>query len=208
LFSTLSTTTSKIKYFKKSKPVLLTDTVGFIKDLPHWLIDAFHSTLEEIELADVIVLLIDGSDSIDEIKEKTLTSLQELHRMERHPDIIVALNKIDLISNEEIKKRKKIIEEITGKKCIPISVKRKEGIDELVQEIYNKLPDEIEMKISFPKNLDFVEWLYENAEIEEMLDGDKIEMKIKCSMRVADIVKGKCEKLGGRVILNGNERKN
>jgi len=75
LFSTLSTTTSKMKQFRKYKPVLLTDTVGFIKNLPHWLIDAFHSTLEEIELADIVVLLIDASDDIDEMREETLTSL-------------------------------------------------------------------------------------------------------------------------------------
>jgi len=64
LFSTLSTTTRRIP--KKAKgetiPILLTDTVGFIENLPSWIIDAFHSTLEEIEVADVVVLVVDGSE--------------------------------------------------------------------------------------------------------------------------------------------------
>jgi len=55
LFSTLSTTTRIIK--DERKPILVTDTVGFIRDLPHWLIDSFKSTLKGIALSDVVVLL-------------------------------------------------------------------------------------------------------------------------------------------------------
>jgi len=60
LFSTLSTTTRAIK--KRDAPILITDTVGFIKDIPHWLIDSFKSTLKGIELSDVVVLLADISE--------------------------------------------------------------------------------------------------------------------------------------------------
>ena len=60
LFSTLSTTTRKIN--GANIPILLTDTVGFIKNLPVYIIDAFHSTLEEIEVADVVLLIVDVSE--------------------------------------------------------------------------------------------------------------------------------------------------
>lgn len=72
LFSTLSTTTRSImtKNKEKQMPILLTDTVGFIENLPSCIIDAFHSTLEEIELADVVVLVVDGSEA-EEVVEKT-----------------------------------------------------------------------------------------------------------------------------------------
>ena len=60
LFSTLSTTTRKLSQL--NIPILMTDTVGFIQRLPAWIIDAFHSTLEEIKDADLVVLVIDVSD--------------------------------------------------------------------------------------------------------------------------------------------------
>ena len=60
LFSTLSTLTRKVE--TQNIPILVTDTVGFIQRLPAWIIDAFHSTLEEIELADVVVLVLDGKE--------------------------------------------------------------------------------------------------------------------------------------------------
>ena len=76
VFSTLSTKVSKFKK-RGPLPLLFTDTVGFIKDLPHWLIDAFHSTLEEIALADIVILLIDASDDLNKMKEKAFTSIKE-----------------------------------------------------------------------------------------------------------------------------------
>jgi len=208
LFSTLSTTTSRIKYFRKDKPVLLTDTVGFIKNLPHWLIDAFHSTLEEIELADVVILLIDASDGIEEMKEKAITSFKELRRMEKHPEIIVVLNKIDLIDKEEMEIKKRIIEEISGKECMEISVKKKINIDKLIEKIYTSLPHEIEMEIYMPRNNDALSWLYENALISEMENGEIMRVKLKCSQRMAKIIEGKCRKAGGEVKWNGFRREN
>ena len=208
LFSTLSTTTSKIKNFKKYKPILLTDTVGFIKDLPHWLIDAFHSTLEEIELADVIILLIDGSDDYEEMKIKVLTSIEELNRMKNHPEVIIALNKIDLIGEKELKEKKNFIEKLIGKECIEISVKRKINIDKLINRIYEILPEELIAEITLPIENNVISWIYKNAEIEELEINKEIKMRIKCSKRIAEIIEGKCKKVGGKVVFNGYERKN
>jgi len=198
-----------MKQFRKYKPVLLTDTVGFIKNLPHWLIDAFHSTLEEIELADFVVLLIDASDDIDEMREKTLTSLRELKKMEKHPETIIALNKIDLIEDYELEEKRAEVEKITGKQCIAISVKNKKNIDLLIEKIYESLPPEIEMEIYIPnEEHQLMEWIYEKAEVEEMEAGEEIKMKIKCSERIAKIMEGKCKKFGARVKFNGFGRKN
>ncbi len=55
--------------------MLLTDTVGFISDLPHWMVDAFRSTLDEIFLADIILLVVDMSDPVDIIQEKLAVSM-------------------------------------------------------------------------------------------------------------------------------------
>ncbi len=55
--------------------MLLTDTVGFIEDLPHLMVDAFRSTLDEIFLADVILLVVDMSDPVDVIRQKLVVSM-------------------------------------------------------------------------------------------------------------------------------------
>ncbi len=74
LFSTLSTTTRKIK--NNNFPILLTDTVGFIQNLPAWIIDAFHSTLEEIEVSDIIILMVDADYS--EEKGQEVMNMEEI----------------------------------------------------------------------------------------------------------------------------------
>jgi GTP-binding protein HflX len=70
LFTTLSTTTRSMKIEGKKVAVLLTDTVGFISRLPTYMIDAFKSTLEESLAADLILLLIDSSEELENIKIK------------------------------------------------------------------------------------------------------------------------------------------
>ena len=76
LFTTLSTATRKIPKIKK--PIILTDTVGLIDNLPHWMIGSFHSTLEEMFLSDLILLVVDASEKISEINRKLKTSFNVL----------------------------------------------------------------------------------------------------------------------------------
>ena len=94
LFSTLSTTTRKLSENIDTPmlPILLTDTVGFIDDLPSWVVDAFHATLEEIEMADIVLLVIDGSEEIDDIRRKVEVSLSELHDLKVTAPIIILFN--------------------------------------------------------------------------------------------------------------------
>jgi len=73
VFSTLVTLTRRGQG-KRGGAFLFSDTVGFIKDLPPWLIEAFHSTLEEIFLADIVLLVIDVSEEVDTILSKIRTS--------------------------------------------------------------------------------------------------------------------------------------
>ena len=205
MFSTLSTITGKMIKFDKSIPVLITDTVGFIKDLPHWLIDAFHSTLEEIKLADVIILMLDASDSMEEIEYKLNTSLKEIKSMKNQPEIIPVLNKIDLIGKLEREEKKKMVENILGKRCVLISVKKKLNIDVLINEIYKSLPGSVKMELILPDmDTEFISWVYRNAKVEYIDYNRSIRIGIKCSHRIKNIVEGKCNKRGGKVILYEN----
>ncbi|MEW5760570.1 MAG: GTPase HflX [Candidatus Thermoplasmatota archaeon] len=96
LFSSLSTITRSEKYEK----ILLTDTVGFISNLPPWLIEAFHSTIEEIFLSDMILLVVDISEKIELIIKKIETCIGILNTF-KCPPITFVLNKIDLLNEAE-----------------------------------------------------------------------------------------------------------
>ncbi|MDR0410905.1 MAG: GTPase HflX [Treponema sp.] len=97
LFATLDATTRKLSIDEKT--ILITDTVGFIRNLPHALVNAFHSTLEEAALADLLIHVLDASDAnIDRYYETTLSVLRELSA-EAIP-IITVLNKTDCLSLE------------------------------------------------------------------------------------------------------------
>jgi GTP-binding protein HflX len=99
LFATLDPTSRRLET-GDGRPVILTDTVGFIRRLPHALIDAFHSTLEEASQADLLVHVLDASgNELDRCYKTTMTVLGELDA-DKLPMIIV-LNKIDRLSTCE-----------------------------------------------------------------------------------------------------------
>ena len=205
VFSTLSTKTCRM-FTGKSVPILLTDTVGFIKDLPHWLVDAFHSTLEEIYLADVVILLIDITDDVEEMKIKASTSLKEIKALKKEPNIIIALNKIDLIEEKEIERKRRIIEDLLGYTCIPISAKTGKNVEKLIEEIHKVLPSPARFRVKLPKKIspDFLRWIEKSASVRYIEMDGCLNMEIVCSQRIKDKIIGKCEKVGGEVIICEN----
>ena len=96
-FTTLGTTTRVCQYH--DLPIMLTDTVGFFEALPSTLIDAFNSTLEESFASDYILILVDSSDPVTEIKRKLESSLKTLSSID--PEILgrvwIVLTKADLV---------------------------------------------------------------------------------------------------------------
>ena len=99
LFATLDPTTRRLS-LPGGEPVLLTDTVGFVRRLPHRLVEAFKATLEEAVQADFLVHVIDlGSPERDKHAETTLQVLTEIGAGDR--PIITVLNKADLCDEAE-----------------------------------------------------------------------------------------------------------
>jgi GTP-binding protein HflX len=97
LFATLDTTTRRIE-LPDGQPLLITDTVGFVRNLPHRLIEAFKATLEEAALADFLIHVLDAtSPEIDRLHDTTLEVLAELGAGDK-PTITV-LNKIDRVTD-------------------------------------------------------------------------------------------------------------
>ena len=204
LFSTLSTTTRKIN--NKHLPILLTDTVGFIKDLPTYIIDAFHSTLEEIEVADVVVLIIDVSEEKEIIADKLKVSLKELIEIGVTSPIIITLNKKDLISNQDLNERLSYIINLgltENKKIITISAKNQNNIEKLLDLIYESLPQIVRFKIELPLNKEiqsFISWIYEKAHVLEISYDRNVIIHIESSVGLKEKIISRCMDLKGRIL--------
>jgi GTP-binding protein HflX len=130
LFTTLSTTTRRITI--NQEPFLIADTVGFISKLPAYMIEAFKSTLEELIYTDIIILVIDVSDSLFDLKKKFASCMRTLSDLGVERDrIIFVLNKADLVSNFEVHQKVKILNLMENKKWISVSALAEKNMDKL-----------------------------------------------------------------------------
>ncbi len=133
LFATLDTTTRKYT-LPNSQDVLLIDTVGFIRKIPHMLVAAFKSTLEEATEADILIHLVDISKhGADERIQATFDVLEELNAKEK--PMIICLNKID--KSEDTKEALKV--RLAHPKTIEISAIKGIGIDDLITQMIREV---------------------------------------------------------------------
>lgn len=127
LFATLDPTTRELELPNKEK-ILLTDTVGFIRKLPHHLIEAFRSTLEEAKYADIIVHVVDASNEDYERHMQTVyDTLEELGVKDKK--IITLINKVDKFEEAPI------IKDVKSDYCINYSNKAGIGQDEFLKAL-------------------------------------------------------------------------
>jgi GTP-binding protein HflX len=133
-FSTLSTTTRRLP--SSHRNILVTDTVGFIKDLPPDLVNAFNSTLEEIYHADLILLVFDASEELQMIVDKLSTSLNILLPRLVEQRLVVVGNKTDAITERRATEiRSRVRELIAPYELVFISAQESHGIEGLVENI-------------------------------------------------------------------------
>jgi GTPase len=174
LFTTLLPITRALNI--RGRRVLLTDTVGFIEDLPHWMIDAFRSTLNEIFLADVILLVVDSSESPDIMRQKLVTSHDTFWEQIKGVPIITVLNKIDRITENELKERLENVGYLTPNP-VAVSAKNGLGFDELKMEIYRQLPKWKRDTVSLPMSeygMSIVSWLFNEGIVHNINYKDRI----------------------------------
>ncbi len=213
LFSTLSTTTRRIskRVNEKKIPILLTDTVGFIENLPSWIIDAFHSTLEEIQVADVVVLVLDGSEEKEIVERKLRVSLNELIDLGVTASFVVALNKIDLIKKEKVNSLLYYLKQkdlLNNKLIVSISVKEDINVDILIENIYKALPNIMKVKMKLPLNEQsyaFVSELYNKTRVRNIDYDHSITINIECNVAIGKKIQSKCKKIHGSIIKEKNK---
>ncbi len=138
LFATLDPLTKKLP-LNESAGALITDTVGFVSNLPHHLIDAFKSTLEEAVTADLLLLVLDSSDVEAEFQYKTVCDVLEEIGATKNPRLIL-LNKID--KNDDSTQTLSALR-LKFPEAICISAKEEIGFVELKDKIYELLYGEL-----------------------------------------------------------------
>ncbi len=158
LFATLDTTTRKVVF--ENTPFLLSDTVGFIRKLPHHLVESFKSTLDEVREADILLHVVDISHPQYEEQIGVVNkTLQELKAFDK--PILTIFNKMDLyteknfdewldesVQQEILRELKEKWDEATDNNCVFVSAQEKNNIDALREMMLNKVRDMY--KIRYP----------------------------------------------------------
>jgi GTPase len=133
LFATLDPTTRSFLLPNKQR-VLLTDTVGFLRKLPHTLIESFKATLEEVSEADLLIHIVDlGHARVDEQMEAVDTVIKELDAFGKQT--LIVFNKIDKMADREL--AESYLKRFPGN--VAISARTGEGVDKLVQALQESL---------------------------------------------------------------------
>ena len=174
LFATLDPTTRKIE-LSNNQPLLLTDTVGFIRKLPHDLVEAFKATLEEAVLADFLIHVIDASnEDAEEHIIATNTVLSELGADKKRT--LTIFNKIDKVEDQRFLTRLRSL--------IPdshfISVKDTSGIDKLVKDMEYILEEDLDQtELEIPaERYDIIALLHRTSHIfEEEYKGNSVNIR-------------------------------
>ncbi len=164
LFTTLGTTTRRAGV--DGRDLLVTDTVGFIQDLPHWLVESFRSTLEQVYHADLVLLVVDASEPVEAIREKLVTCHDTLYERNQAP-IVTVFNKVDRLTEADLAERERALADLAPDP-VPISALEGEGIETLRERISATLPARREECLVLPQSeetMRTVSWIHDNADV-------------------------------------------
>ena len=180
LFDTLDTT-SRLLTVSDTLDVVISDTVGFIRKLPHQLVDAFKATLEELEYADMLLHVIDISNPEWQEQAAIVDDLIRELGAEQTPCLRV-YNKSDLFWGD-IRPH--------GEDTVNISAKTGEGLDELLRAIDRRLDKgtrRVTLHIPYDK-AGLLDTLYRDAKVEAVEYGETIDVRAVCNPRALGLVK-------------------
>jgi GTP-binding protein HflX len=186
LFATLDPTLRTVA-LPGGRPAILSDTVGFISDLPHELVDAFRATLEEVQEADVVLHVRDiSSEETEAQAEDVRKVLKQLDAGQDGQTLIEVWNKIDLLPEEDreslfAKGRRSL--EFGDHPAVALSAVSGEGCDALLALLGKLVDDEAPVAADLgPRDGDALAWLYRNGRVthrEDLPDGGQhLEVKL------------------------------
>ena len=172
LFATLDPTVRKTQ-LPSGRFITISDTVGFVRHLPHQLVEAFKSTLEEVSNSNLIIHLVDGSDPDPESQYKSVRDVFVEIQADRIHEIVV-INKVDLIDDDRLSQLKRMFSD-----AVFISSKENVGIENLLSEVDKRLPNptkEINILIPYSKG-DVLARIHEEGKIISLIhenDGSRV----------------------------------
>ncbi|WP_267639350.1 GTPase HflX [Haloarchaeobius amylolyticus] len=176
LFKTLETTTRRATM--AGRMVLLSDTVGFIRDLPHDLVEAFRSTLTAVHDADVVVLVVDASKPVSALRDRIETCRDEI--AETDGRVVTVFNKADQLTEAELARRKTELSDVAPDPVVA-SATEDVGLEELRARIVEALPTEsAEFDLSHgPATQQFVSWCHEHAAVDAVDYGESVSLSVR-----------------------------
>ena len=191
LFTTLGTTTRRAD--TGTRDVLLTDTVGFIADLPHWLVESFESTLDSVYRADLVLLVVDASEPIPEMREKLVTCHDTLYERNEAP-IVTVLNKVDRVDDAELERKRAALDALAPNP-VAVSGLTGENVAELTDRIEADLPAWREERLLLPLvdgTMSLVSWLYDNGNVErEEYTGEEVVVEFSARPAIVEQARAK-----------------
>ncbi|MBV8441070.1 MAG: GTPase HflX [Hyphomicrobiales bacterium] len=188
---------------------ILSDTVGFISDLPTMLISAFRATLEEVRAADVIVHVRDIAHADSDAQSRDVEAiLAELGVGDRADRVIEALNKLDRLDDNE---RATLTQDHGPRAAAPLAVSAMtgEGIDRLLEAIEDRMArgrSLVELTLD-PADGKGLHWLYEHAEVMSRSDqDDRLRLTVRVAADQVERVKRRFPVFGPSAIESGLPR--
>jgi GTP-binding protein HflX len=178
-FTTLTPTTRALEI--NGRRALLTDTVGFIDDLPHFLIKAFNSTLSEIAQADLVLLVADISDPQELLRKKLLASHKALWDCQVTAPMITVLNKVDRLNELEAQIKMDQIRDLVPNPVM-VSAHSSQGLNSLLECIYQRLPPLKEYQIRLPytpQSFAQLSRLYRTSELLDVSYEDELVLSLR-----------------------------
>lgn len=195
LFTTLGTTTRRMEMDRRN--VLLTDTVGFIADLPHWLIESFKSTLDSVYRADLVLLVVDVTDPVEEIRDKVATCHDTLYARNEAP-IITVLNKIDAVSDDELATKREALAALAPAP-VPVSATEGTNMQQLIDRIHGELPARARERLVLPLSdgaMSVVSWIHDHAFVkEESYEGEQVILDFEATPSIVEQARAKAGEL-------------
>jgi GTP-binding protein HflX len=198
LFTTLGTTTRRAEV--GNRDVLLTDTVGFVSDLPHWLVESFESTLDSVYRADLVLLVVDASEPVEEMRSKLATCHDTLYERNEAP-IVTVLNKVDLVDDEALAAK------VDGLRALapnPVAVSglTGENVAALAERVAAELPDWRRERLVLPLSdaaMSLVSWVHDHGHVEsEEYDADQVVVEFEARPAVVEQARAKASELPAR----------
>lgn len=179
MFSTLGTTTRRVG----SSKILLTDTVGFLKDLPHFMVESFRNTLQDVFTADLVVMVVDSSEPLFSVSSKVLAVQEILGKGVLNGKLLVAMNKMDQDPDRVTEMIAVIHDVLDPISVVGVSAVTGDGMDDLLNAINSFFRPPVMVRFTAENGkvaATEISRLYDDFFVESVVYSDLVEVSFRC----------------------------